>query len=168
MRRKKGKQRNKDTMADTQDREDKNVIEEDKNVKEEYERVIEENKHVIEEDKLVKEEDKHVIEEDKHVQEDDTHVMNLKYPRPCQVYYNLGAELTDEDEPENESQGTFYYREQSVNRIDPDDAPRKEEIWNRGSVPPDLVASAERFRVIKEEPRKEKSNQLQVQGYPAQ
>ena len=85
-------------------------------------------------------------------------VNNIRSPNPCQVYYNLGAELSDEDEPE-EASGTSFAQEE---RFPPGEERRKEEIWNRGSVPPDLVASAERFRVIKEEPRKNISSLVQV------
>lgn len=121
--------------------------------------------------------------------------------RPCQMYYNLGAELSEDEEDEDGGQQNGelgedhrYIEDRTKDRfkapeINPANSEPKVvndsrtensefslkpgktgedrnqdrsewnrgrcgEVWNRGSVPPDLVASAERFRVIKEEPRK--------------
>ena len=121
---------------------------------------------------------------------------------PCQVYYNLGAELSDEEEEEaadiievvnlqaehksgqaviqgpnkkevanTSSAGAFDQPgdrpydnsgsdlssdtnvfECSLNHEDGEDV--QEGVWDRGSVPPDIIVSAEKFKIIKDEPKK--------------
>lgn len=90
-----------------------------------------------------------------------------------QLYYNLGAEVDQDEEAENEEEddrrqqgGNYEERESrspgtghrtttgnavpghrtTVNNGEADP-------WGRGSVPPDLVASAEGLRVVRAEPR---------------
>jgi hypothetical protein len=62
-----------------------------------------------------------------------------------QLYYNLGAEVEDQEEDDN-------YEERGSRS--PGIGPAEPEAWSRGSVPPDLVASAEGLRVVvRTEPR---------------
>jgi len=137
---------------------------------------------------------------------DDLEVSRMTSTRPpCQVYYNLGAELSDDEDditdafdsprsqdiflPTNHTHSSNPPSSQVINKVDThehsDDRnsftprhyfssdkkdkfaekesridsqkkeagdQRRDGVWRGNSVPPDLVASAERFRVIKEEP----------------
>ena len=132
---------------------------------------------------------------------------------PCQVYYNLGAELSDDEEEDaddtmedgDRSEQTFravindnvsFGEVIDDHRGDRSPRPRhdncsgvkagsdpssdtkvcepdhhltraefscdhesvrsyiQEEVWDRGSVPPDIIVSAEKFKIIKDEPKK--------------
>ena len=67
------------------------------------------------------------------------------------MYYNLGAEV-DSEEEEGEQQEDYEERgsRSPGHRGGGGEEP---EVWNRGSVPPDLVASAKGLRVVRAEPR---------------
>ena len=51
-------------------------------------------------------------------------------------------------------QDTSKQKKDNVKRKEDGEEGRREEVWRGHSVPPDLVASAERFVVVKEEPRR--------------